>query len=146
MDAITPILNKLGLDATFFTQFVIIIILYIILRALFVSKLQFVLDQRDQQTGKKLLHAEEKFKKANIYAEEFSNKIQEAHADAHEILFSRKREMEKKASEVIFGAETRAESEFDSKIKEIKKEFAERKSGLGTEVEKLSNELLKKIT
>ncbi|HLE11933.1 MAG: hypothetical protein A2504_06520 [Bdellovibrionales bacterium RIFOXYD12_FULL_39_22] len=146
MDAITPILNKLGLDATFFTQFVIIIFLYVILRFIFVGKLQFVLEQREQQTGKKLLNAEEKFKKANVFAEEFTNKIQEAHADAHEKLFLRKKEIEKKASEIIFGAENRAENEFEAKVKEIRKEFDAKKKGLSSDVEKLSEELIKKIT
>ena len=146
MDAILPILEKLHLNSTFYYQFVIFLVLYWIIKPLFISKLQFVIEQRAQQTDKKSELADEKMSQANTLSEEYHNKIDDGHLDANKFIFEQKKKIESGSSEIIFSAEHKSEKEFDGKMKEINESYNQRKNDLMTSVDSLSEDLIKKIT
>ena len=123
MDQILQIFAQLGVDQSIFFQFAIFIFIFFALKVLFLDKLLFVLETREQKTSKLEAAAKAKFERADKLAQEHRAKIASFHQEAQKNFNDNKQKMEREKSLKIKQAE-----------KESAKEFAEAKTKLIGEV------------
>lgn len=87
------IFNKIGVDESIFYQFVIFLISFIFLKRLFFSKLQEVLDQREEQTTLSDIHSDQMLKKTEELNAKYEQKLQESYDRATDYFEGEKKEI-----------------------------------------------------
>lgn len=75
MGQLAAIFNQLGADASFLHQFGLFLAVFVVLRTVFLNKLQFVLEIRENKTTKLERSAERKFQEASVLADEYHGKV-----------------------------------------------------------------------
>jgi F-type H+-transporting ATPase subunit b len=145
MDAILNIFKSLDIDQTFFVQFAIVSVLYLVMRSLLFGKLQEVLDLREEKTTKMEDGAAEKLNKAEKLAKEYKEKIDGAKGEAFKIVTSHKDSVISREATKIKEHETKLEAEADTKRSEFAKEIASKKEAIMQQADSLSQDLVTKI-
>ncbi len=145
MDAILNIFKSLDIDQTFFYQFALVVVLYAVLRSLFFSKLQEVLDLREAKTTKMEDGALGKLKSAEELAKKYKTKIDEAKSEAFAIIHKKKEEVVAREGKTIKEHEKALELKANQERKEFESEIEGKKASILSQAESLSQELVTKI-
>ena len=82
MDTIYIVFDSLQIDKNFFIQFVLVTVLYFVLRFLFLDKLQEVLTLREDNTTKMESGADDKLNQAEKISKQYKEKIEDARQEA----------------------------------------------------------------
>ncbi|QDK39877.1 hypothetical protein DOM21_00060 [Bacteriovorax stolpii] len=146
MNTIVTILNSLKIDATFLVQFALFVVFFNIIAPLLFKKLQEVLDLRESKTTKLESHAHHIYKQAEDLAEQYKGSVEKTHQDSQAIASKKKAEILAKEKEILNGAEEKMSSDYDAKRSTLLKEIAEKRTAIMAEAEKLSNNLVEKLT
>ncbi|MDD0854739.1 hypothetical protein HBN50_16640 [Halobacteriovorax sp. GB3] len=146
MDTIIGIFKSLGVDQSIFTQFIIVCILYFILRNLLFNKLQEVLELREGKTTKLEENANKKFIEAENLAKAYKEKVEQAQTDAYSDLSKKKEEVIKREKQTIKAAEAKLNQEIEQKAQEFKAEVEAKKQEVLGNAEALANDLVTKLT
>jgi len=145
MGTIYKVLESLAIDHTFFYQFAIVVVLYLILRSLLFGKLQEVLDLREAKTTKMESGANEKIQMAEKLAQQYKDKIAQAKQEAFQIITKNKDEIISREAVKIKSHEEKVEAEIAVKRSEFEKEIESKKENIMKQAVSLSQELVNKI-
>ena len=146
MNTIVTILNSLKIDKTFLIQFGLFIVFFNIIAPLLFKKLQEVLDLRDSKTTKLESHAHHIYKQAEDLAEQYKGSVEKTHQDSQAIASKKKAEILAKEKEVLTGAEEKMSADYEGKRSTLLKELSEKRVAVMAEAEKLSSNLVDKLT
>lgn len=146
MNTIVTILNSLKIDSTFLVQFVLFVVFFNIIAPLLFKKLQEVLDLRESKTTKLESHAHHIYKQADDLAEQYKGSVEKTHQDAQAIASKKKAEILAKEREILSGAEEKMSADYEGKRSSLLKELSEKRASVMAEAEKLSNNLVEKLT
>ncbi len=146
MNTIVTILNSLKIDATFLVQFALFVVFFNIIAPLLFRKLQEVLDLREQKTTKLESHAHHIYKQAEDLAEQYKGSVEKTHQDSQTIASKKKAEILAKEREILAGAEEKMSADYEGKRSVLLKELTEKRTAVMAEAEKLSNNLVEKLT
>ena len=145
MDTITNIFSSLGVDQSIFIQFPIVIVLYFVLRFLFLDKLQEVLDMREAQTTKLESSADEKFKEAEKLESEYSTRIDKAQVDAYKKFNEQREKALARQKQQIKDHEEKINDQLEQKRTELFSEMEIKKAEVMKTADGLSQNLVEKI-
>ncbi len=140
------VFKKLGIDSTVIFQFIIFIVTFLILNALFFSKLLFVLQQREGKTTKLDGQADDKFAEAEKMSAKYKLELQDSNIKGQEIFSKNKNETIDRERARFKKTEAEVNDEVNNKRKEIEAEFLVKKESLLKNADSLANDLSAKLT
>lgn len=140
------IIKSLKIDQTVILQFVIFVIFFNIIAPVLFKRLQEILDLREAKTTKLDSSANHIFKQADDLHEQYNGKIEKTHQDAHALATKKKNETLASEKAVLTSAEEKLSAEYGVKKDALVKELAEKRNSVMAEAEKLSGNLLDKLT
>lgn len=146
MKLVYDIFEKLQLNQTFFTQFILVIIIFFLVKFLLMSKLQEVLDLREGKTVKREAGANEKFSKAGELADKYSQRIAEANSNAQKKIELKKQEVNKKEQNIFKEEVAKVELEMTGKREKTFQEVEVHKAAMMNEKDVLVEQLIEKVT
>lgn len=130
MELVLNIFKQLGADSTFFTQFVIFVIAFILLKVVLFEKMKKVIEERESNTTGLAEKAKEKEEEANILAEKYQGEIDQAQAAAQNKFQEEKvrilegeRAVIKKAEDESFATVEKEKKEYASDLQVMSKEL-----------------------
>ena len=145
MDTVLQIFTDLGVNQSLLQQFVIVIALFLISKAIFFNKLQFVIETREEKTTKTEETAEKTFQKAVELQEKYQEKMNKAYEEAQSILSTSKEEIVKKETAIFKSKESEINDFIDESRKKTLAEInQQREQVLGT-ADSMAEELVKKL-
>ena len=121
MDLILGVFQKLDIDQTVYAQFIIFFFLFIILKAVFFNKLQFVLELRESKTTKLEENANKKFSEADNLSSKYKTEINKVYLGAQEKFNCKKLDIKRVEKEAI----SKKEKELHELGEQKKKEFVD---------------------
>lgn len=140
------VLKKLGVDSTIIFQFIIFLVTFFILKAVFFSKLLFVLEQREGKTTKLEGKANEKFAEAERMATKYGEEIHGANVEAQSLFSEKKNQIIDKERARFKAEESKVNDELDQKRKEIEADFMKKKEELLKSADSLAGDLSNRLT
>lgn len=146
MDTIVIILKALKIDQTAIIQFGLLLVFFNILAPLFFKKIQEILEYREGKTTKLESHAHAVYKQAEELAEQYKAKVEKTHADSQQLTTNKKADVLNKERELLKSAEDKINSEYDERKAKIMKEMSEKRTAVMAEAEKLTGNLVEKLT
>lgn len=146
MGTIYTILNSLKVDQSFYIQFALFLVFFNILAPLLFKKVQAVLELREGKTVKLDSHANHVYKQAEDLAEQYKGSVEKTHQDSQSIATKKKTEIMSKEREVLAINEEKMNGEYEGKRSVLIKEFAEKRTSVMAEADKLSTTLVEKLT
>jgi F-type H+-transporting ATPase subunit b len=146
MDTILNIFTSLGADKTFFHQLALVIIFYFALKMSLFSKLQEVLDLRENKTTKLDGNANKKFAEAEELSLKYKSELDKANQEAFSVISKQRNESQNIQKTKVKEVEAKLNAEVDEKRKEFMAELEVHKTNILKEADSLSGELVNKIT
>lgn len=141
-----PIIPDLGVNYTFVFQFVIVVAMFILAKIIFLDKLQFVIETREENTVKRENSAEEKFEAIDKLSNEYKDKLSVANKSATAKVNEQKATIIKKYDSTFKSKEKEINEYIDSMRIESENDIESKKDGVLAEADQLSNSLLSKFT
>lgn len=145
MQTILNIFISLGVDQTVFIQFALVVVIYFILKFTFFSKLQEVLDTRENKTTKMESGANKKFTEAEALAAKYRAEIEKTDSEALNIITTKKNDVLAAQKAQVKSTEKALNSEYETKRKELEAEYNSKKNAILSQADSLSNDLVQKI-
>lgn len=146
MDKLIVILSQLGIDVTFFHQFVLFFVIFFVLKKVLFEKLQFVIEMRENKTTKLKNCAQEKYEKAGKIENEYNEKVKEFKSQSQADLLSTKESLMEKRNNKILSTE----KENEMKLKEHRDVFLsslqEEKKQIRKSIDDLSENIVEKLS
>lgn len=146
MDTIVVILTALKIDQTVLIQFGILLVFFNIAAPLFFKRLQDIIEYRESKTTKLENHAHAVYKQAEDLAEQYKAKVEKTHADSQVATSKKKAEVLNKERDLLKNAESQINTEYETRRAQILKEISEKRTAVMAEAEKLSGNLVEKLT
>lgn len=146
MDTIVVILTALKIDKTVLIQFGILLVFFNIAAPLFFKRLQDIIEYRESKTTKLENHAHAVYKQAEDLADQYKAKVEKTHADSQVATSKKKAEVMDKERELLKSAEEQINTEYETRRAQILKDVSEKRSAVMAEAEKLSGNLVEKLT
>lgn len=145
MDQIVVIFKQLGVDETIGHQFIVFVIMFAILKALFFDKLQFVLELREAKTTKLDGIADAKFGEADKVAQSYEEKMKVVNAQAMHKVSEARSKAESKQKTQIKKIEVELDEQVESKRKKIMQDIEVRRGNILKSADQLSDGLVQKM-
>ena len=146
MDTILNIFKSLGADNTFFYQLALVIIFYFALKLSLFSKLQEVLDLRENKTTKLDGNANKKFAEAEELSLRYKAELDKANQEAFAIIVAKKDESLIAQKSKVKEVDGKLNTEIDEKRKVFMAELEIHKTNILKEADSLSGDLVNKLT
>jgi F-type H+-transporting ATPase subunit b len=146
MDMILTIFKSLGVDQTVFVQAAILIVIFFLVSNLLFSKLQEILELREERTSKLENNAHAIYKQADELAEQYRANVEKTHQESHQLNQKQKAEISSAEKQKIKTTEDQFSLEYEEKRTKILEEVSQQKSYLLAKVEELSGNLVEKLT
>lgn len=146
MDTIVIILKSLKIDQTVIIQFILFVVFFNVIAPLLFRKIQEVLDHRDSKTTKLETHAHHVYKQAEELQEQYKNKIEKTHQESQSVAQKKKAEIVSNEREILKSEEEKINSDYEARKAKVIKEMAEKRNVIMAEAEKLSANLVDKLT
>jgi F0F1-type ATP synthase membrane subunit b/b' len=146
MDMVLGIFAQLGADKTLWYQFAIIIVMYLLSKALFFGHLQNILESRIEKTVGLEGSAEKQFDEINRLAANYKEKIGTATKSAKAKLDADRAEISKSLESNYKSEEKKINDYIDESRKESEANLQIQKDKILNDAEDLANSLVQKIT
>jgi F-type H+-transporting ATPase subunit b len=146
MDTIVIILNALKIDKTVLIQFGLLLFFFNLLAPLLFKKIQAVLELRENKTTKLESQSHDVYKKAEELASQYKAKVEKTHADSQGIAQKKKSDIVNAELQAIKELEDKLALEYEAKKNKIQKEMSEKRAVIMAEADKLSGNLVEKLT
>lgn len=146
MAEILGILDQLKINSTLFIQFGIVIVMFILTKLIFFSKLQFVIENREEKTVKLESSADETFQKVNELSESYKEKINEANVKAQTKLNTVRTDIINEEDKKYKQVEQEMEQYLDTSRKELVEEIKVKENQILSSSDELADALVEKIT
>ena len=140
------ILDSIGIDQTIFWQFIIFVITFVSLKKFLFEKLQEVVEEREYKTVSLAKIAEDKEQEALKISNEIETEITLSKKQANEKLRESKKVFTLQEDKKIKSAEDRLNENLEKKKEEFSVTIEEKRAGLISQAEDLSNELVHQMT
>lgn len=142
----SPIFKGLNVDGSIVIQFAVVIVMWLVLKYLFLNKLREVLIDREEKTIGIEKDAEATLKRVNELNDKYKKEVDAAHMAAQQE-FARFREQVVQREELLYKkAENESQIELKKNVEAFTVEFNTKAKTVLAEAEGLSQLLLKKIT
>jgi F0F1-type ATP synthase membrane subunit b/b' len=145
METIQAIFAQLGVDSSLLPQFIIVVLVFILASVLFLNKLQFVLENREEKTVKLETSADSTLDKVNKMASEHKTKIDQAHKESLSLMAGKKTDVMNKHNDSF----RKVEKEINQFIEEnrvlAQKQIQQSREKLKGDVSGLAGDLVNKI-
>ena len=145
METFTAIFTQLGVDSSLVPQFFIILSVFLVTQYLFLSKLQEVIETREEKTVKLESSADETFEKIQKMQADYKTKIDEAHRSAMKDSTEKKQRINHKFTDQYKQSEKEVNSYVDQTRVEFNKEVELNKGKFLAEADNLADSLVQKI-
>jgi len=145
MDTIKAIFTQLGVDSSLLPQFVLVFIIFILAKFLFLSHLQFVLENREEKTIKLENSADDTFEKVNQMSKEYKSKIEAANKEAMNVLNQGKTAIQNKLGEELKKTEKEINAFVEESRLNFEKELKANSAKFHSEVDGMAQQLVTKI-
>ena len=145
MEQVQAIFAQLGVNSSLLPQFVIVVSIFILASALFLNKLQFVLENREEKTVKLENSADETLEKVNKMSAEYKSKMDQAQKDSLSLISGKKTEIINKHNETYKKAEKEINQFIEENRTQVQKQIHQSKEKLKADVSGLAGELVNKI-
>lgn len=146
MDMVLGIFAQLGADKTLWYQFAIIIVMYLLSKALFFGHLQNIIESREEKTVGLEGSAEKQFEEVNKLAANYKEKIGTATKSAKAKLDSDRSEISKSLEKNYKSEEKKINDYIDESRKESEENLKVQKDKILSDAEDLASSLVQKIT
>lgn len=146
MDQVSAIFSQLGANDTVIIQFVIVILMFILCKFIFLNKLQFIIENREEKTTKLEASADDLFEKASKLSDKYKQRIDEAHLKAQKIILDKKAEVLEIERQKMKKAEEEVNNYVESSKSKITNEIATKKAEILSEAGHLSDLLINKLS
>lgn len=146
MEMVLGIFTKLGVDSTIIYQFVIVAVLFTMLKALFLNRLKEVLSLREERTTKLEVEANKKMNQAQELSNLYRSKMDKCFSDAQEFFRIKKIEIYNSEKEKMDAFEFHVSTEFEKKREDYIKSVYAKKDSVMSHADELSKELMNKLT
>jgi F-type H+-transporting ATPase subunit b len=140
------VLTSLSVDSSFFYQFFISAIFFIVAKFLFFEKLKSILLMREEKTSKLDGNADRIMQNAAQKAEKFRAELDATYVKAKQLVQDKNAQKLKEAAEMIQRAETLAEDQLKKNSLALAKELDSLQKSIDLEVDSLSAQLVNRIT
>ncbi|MBC7692988.1 MAG: ATP synthase F0 subunit B [Methylotenera sp.] len=132
------ILQQLGLDQTFFTEFAIFAVLFLVLSNLYFKPFLKLFEARNKRTVQDRAAAEKLVSQAHSKIEEYKTQLSQARADARKDFDAVLLETKKEEAEILSHARNEAKKITQDAVDSISRQTEQLKKQLEVEVESLA--------
>lgn len=146
MNTVVVILNSLKIDNTVLIQFGLFVIFFNIIAPLLFNKLQSILELRENKTTKLESHAHHVYKQADDLAAQYKAKIEKTHQDSQSVASKKKADILSSERNALKEADNKMNAEYEAKRAAALKELSEKRALVMAEADKLSSNLVEKLT
>lgn len=140
------IIKSLKIDQTVIVQFILFVVFFNVIAPVLFKRLQAILDLRDEKTTKLESNAHHIFKQADDLSEQYNGKIEKTHQEAQTIATKKKNETLEAEKATLVSAEEKLTADYEEKKAKLLKEMAEKRNNIMSEADKLSGNLVEKLT
>jgi F0F1-type ATP synthase membrane subunit b/b' len=145
MDQVVSIFAQLGVDQSVFKLFALVVILFIVIKFMLMTKLQFIIEKREEKTVKLEGSADSTFEKIQKLNEEYKAKIQTVQIEAQKIFNEEKESITRKNDTVYKNIEKEMESFLNNSRKEMEKDINDRRNEVLSKSNELADQLVNKL-
>lgn len=145
METIFRILHDLGVDSTFFIQFSIFVVTLPVMHFLFMKKLRFVIEHREEKTVKEEQNADRMLETALELEEKYRKKIDDGYDNAQKLLGDRRRRVMREEMEKYRSVETEVDFFLEKSRSESLKEVEEKRKQVLMDADFLAGDLVNKL-
>lgn len=145
MDQVVSIFAQLGVDQSVFKLFALVVILFIVIKFMLMTKLQFIIEKREEKTVKLEGSADSTFEKIQKLNEEYKAKIQTVQIEAQKIFNEEKESITRKNDAVYKNIEKEMESFLNNSRKEMEKDINDRRNEVLSKSNELADQLVNKL-
>lgn len=145
METVQAIFTQLGVDSSLLPQFIIVFIVFLLAQFLFLGKLQYVLETREEKTVKLENSAEETLEKISTMQSELKQKTDEANREALKISTEKKQKITQKYTDQYKQAEKEINQFVEGSRNDFSKEISQNREKYLSEADSLANSLVQKI-
>lgn len=140
------IIKSLKIDQTVLVQFALFVVFFNLIAPILFKRIQEILDLRDSKTTKLESSAHHIFKQADDLTEQYNASIEKTHTDSQAVASKKKMETLAQEKSVLNSAEEKLTAEYEAKKNSLLKEMSEKRNAVMAEAEKLSGNLVEKLT
>jgi F0F1-type ATP synthase membrane subunit b/b' len=145
MDQVVSIFAQLSVDQSVFKLFAVVIVLFFVIKGLFLAKLQFIIETREEKTVKLEGSADSTFEKVQKLNDEYKLRTQSAQSEAQRFFSDEKEQIIKRHDSEYKNIEKDMEVFLNQSRKEIEKDINERKSDVLAKSGELAEQLVNKL-
>jgi F0F1-type ATP synthase membrane subunit b/b' len=146
MSGVINVFQKLGVDESVFTVFILVIVLYFVLKHLFFESLLFVITNRENKTTKLEGLANKKFQEAEQMSAKYKEQIDEAQNSNFERLKGENKKLTDYHKTEYKKFENEMNKDFEKKVSEYQEELDSNKNKVMAHSEELSQLVLDKFS
>jgi len=146
MDAFLTVLAGIGVDKSVFTQFAIYITLLIVMKYLLFDRLKVVIENRESKTTGLIEAAAHQEHQAQILAETYNKKIDEAYRAIQQESAKEKEKVLEKNQQQIKAAEDAMNQQVDKSREEYQRELNTRKEVIAKDVDLIAESLISNLS
>ena len=145
MGTVQAIFTQLGVDSSLLPQFIIVFVVFILAQVLFLGKLQYVLETREEKTVKLESSADETIEKVTRMQTEYKTKIDEANRSTLKSTTEKKHKIAEKYTGQFKQVEKEVGQFVDQSRNDYSQELANNKDKYLSEADSLAQSLVQKI-
>ncbi len=145
METVQAIFTQLGVNSSLLPQFVIVLVVFVLAQSLFLSKLQQVLESREEKTVKLENSADETFENVQKMQQEYKSKIDVAQREAFKNATEKKNSIAANLSNQYKSAEREVANFVDQSRADFHKEVEKSRDEYLSASKQLSDSLVQKI-
>lgn len=145
METFQAIFSQLGVDSSFLSQFIIVVVVFFLAHFLFLNQIQFILENRENKTSKTESQADETMDKVSKLMSDYKSQIDDANKQTMATLSNSKNEITRKYNEQFKKSEKEINTHIEDTRQKMLKEVDASKTKIAQEVDSLANELVKKV-
>ncbi|MBP9674851.1 MAG: hypothetical protein KBD63_07110 [Bacteriovoracaceae bacterium] len=145
MDTFQAILNDLGADISVLYQMALVFLLFLLLKILFFSKLQFVLENREEKTAKLQDKAHHHLQQVETLSQEYKKKMDAVYAQAQTMLAENRKNITTQQAQKVREVEAQEELFFEAQKRVISEDVKKEKENNFKQAQDLAKNLVAKI-
>lgn len=145
MEQVLDILQRLGVDNSFFIQLALILFMLIVLKFLLLDLLSKILSERQERTFKLEGVSNQLFSKVDLLSKQYKEQSDKAFSDSKKVLFEGKRKIVQDKKSILKNVEDELKKRVESEREKIKELSVSKKSSGKDQLIEIVNSLFSKI-
>ncbi len=142
---LTEIAAQLGIDQSFYVQFILIVVFYLLVSSLYLKPFQRLLALREERTTGALKEAQGLNQRAEELQGQYKARLQDLHQRTRGILKKVEDESKLDASKILDAATQEARGKVQVTLKELELQKASLLSALSADAQQIAQEIVIKV-